>query len=187
MRSNSIIYILFICVMLASSMICLAENTTSASAANLTVPKEMLPEGFKLLAVLPEMDPNVNMTEYISDFYGAEDIGPAAVTVGIYQWGKPGEAYDAKVTLIQLQDEEHADAAISNYKSNPEFQKPPFVGVDRFASALINGHNATEIRKRVNGQTLRYLYLWRNGSTVVLVEGNGDLGKSRDLASATGL
>jgi hypothetical protein len=84
MRSNSIIYILFICVMLASSMICLAENTTSASAANLTVPKEMLPEGFKLLAVLPEMDPNVNMTEYISDFYGAEDIGPAAVTVGIF-------------------------------------------------------------------------------------------------------
>lgn len=187
MRSKSIIYIPFICVMLASSMICLAENITSTSAANLTVPKEMLPEGFKLLAVLPEMDPHVNMTEYISDFYGANDIGPADVTVGIYQWGKPGEAYDAKVTLVQLKDEEHADAAISNYKSNPEFHRPPFVGVDRFATALINGHNATEIRKKVNGQTLRYLYLWRNGRTVVLVEGNGDLGKSRDLASATGL
>jgi hypothetical protein len=80
-----------------------------------------------------------------------------------------------------------AESAYSNYMSQPEFQKPPFRGVDRFSSAIINGHNATEIRQDVGDSNLRYLYLWKNGDVVVLVEGNDDNGKSRDLASTTGL
>jgi len=184
MRSKSIISILFISLLLASSAVCLAEDAANSS---LVVPKENLPEGFKLIAALPEMDPHVNMTDYIKDFYGAKDIGKANVSVGIYQWGKIGESYDAKITLIQLQDETFAEAAYSNYMSLPEFQKPPFRGVDRFSSAIINGHNATEIRQDVGDRNLRYLYLWKNGDVVVLVEGNDDNGKSRDLASTTGL
>jgi len=168
-----------------SASVCLAAS--SPSGTGLAVPKESLPEGFKLIAALPEMDPEVNMTGYIMSFYGAKNIGPANASVGIYQWGNPSDSYDAKVTLIQLQDDEKAESAVSNYMSQPEFQKPPFRGVDRFSSAIINGHNATEIRKDVREKNLRYLYLWRNGSIVVLVEGNGDVGKSRDLASATGL
>jgi len=187
MRSKSIIYILFISLLLASGTICLAEDAANSKSANPVVPKENLPEGFKLIAALPEMDPHVNMTDYIKDFYGAKDIGKTNVSVGIYQWGKPGESYDAKITLIQLQDEMFAESAYSNYVSLPEFQKPPFRGVDRFSSAIINGHNATEIRKNVGESGLRYLYLWMDGSIVVLAEGNDDIGKSRDLASATGL
>jgi hypothetical protein len=187
MRSKNVICILFISLLLASSSVCLAETAANSTPANLVVPKENLPEGFKLLAALPEMDPHVNMTDYIKDFYGAKDIGKTNVSVGIYQWGKPGESYDAKITLIQLQDEDYAQSAISNYMSQPDFQKPPFRGVDRFSSAIINGHNATEIRRDVGETSLRYLYLWKNGSIVVLVEGNGDNGKSRDLASVTGL
>lgn len=187
MRSRSIIYILFISLLLASGTVCQGEDAANSKSANPVVPKENLPEGFKLIAALPEMDPHVNMTDYINDFYGAKDIGKTNVSVGIYQWGKPGETYDAKITLIQLQDEMFAESAYSNYMSLPEFQKPPFRGVDRFTSAIINGHNATEIRKNVGESGLRYLYLWKNGSIVVLVEGNDDNGKSRDLASATGL
>ena len=187
MRSKSIISILFISLLLASSAVCLAEDAANSKSANLVVPKENLPEGFKLIAALPEMDPHVNMTDYIKNFYGAKDIGKTNTSVGIYQWGKPGESYDAKITLLQLQDEMFAESAYLNYMSQPEFQTPPFRGVDRFSSAIINGHNTTEIRKNVGGTGLRYLYLWKNGSIVVLVEGNDNNGKSRDLASATGL
>ena len=90
MRSKNVICILFISLLLAFSTVCLAEDSASPATANLTVPKDGLPEGFKLLAVLPEMDPQVNMTTYIEEFYGDLDIGPANASVGIYQWGEPG-------------------------------------------------------------------------------------------------
>lgn len=129
------------------------------------------------------------MTEEIEDFYGTEDIGiePSNATVGVYRWGEPGESYDAKVTLIVLEDAESAEAAISNYRSLPEFKNPPYKGIDRFSTAIVNGHEVVEIRDAVGGNSLRYLYLWNNGGTVVLVEGNGDRGRSLELASATGL
>jgi len=107
---------------LAASSGCLATDKASPSNADLTVPKENLPAGFKLIAALPENDPSVNMTDYITAFYGPQDIGPANASTGIYWWSTPGVAgasYDAKVTLIQLSDEQHAQAAISNYKSQP--------------------------------------------------------------------
>lgn len=184
MKSRNMICILLISAVLASAALAWAAEDVTASAS---VPTKNLPEGFKLLAVQTASTKGVNMTDEIRDFYGAGDIGPVNATVGIYTWAPLGEGYDAKITVISLKDDEHAKAAISNYMSLPEYQKPPYKGIDRFASAVINGHNATEIRKEAMTQSLRYLYLWSTNCTVVLVEGNGDIGKSRDLASATGL
>src|SRR5512141_271449 len=121
MKSKNIICILLLSLLFASSTVCLAADNGSIVTANPSIPKVGLPEGFKLLAALPEMDPGVNMTDYITKFYGEKDIGAANVSVGIYQWGEPGESYDAKVTFIGLQDEEHAKAAISNFKSQETY------------------------------------------------------------------
>src|SRR5512141_2229023 len=121
MRPKNIICILFISLLLAVSTVCLAADNSSIATMNPSIPKVGLPEGFKLLAALPEMDPSVNMTDYITEFYGEKDIGATNVSVGIYQWGNPGESYDAKVTFIGLQDEEHAKAAISNFKSQETY------------------------------------------------------------------
>ncbi len=183
MKSRNIIYVLFISIALLAVSGCVAEETADSAA----VPEDNLPAGFSLLAVKSESTQGVNMTEEIEDFYGTEDIGPANATVGIYTWAPLGEGYDSKITLIQLQDEERAKTAVANYKALPEFKNPPYKGIDRFSTAVVNGHNATEIRDAVGGNSLRYLYLWNNGGTVVLVEGNGDRSRSLELASATGL
>lgn len=184
MISRKAICIFFISLVLTATLGCVAQDNTNSS---LSVPTKDLPDGFKLAAVETESTKGVNMTGEIVDFYGAKDIGPVNATVGRYWWGEPGVTYDSKVTLISTKDEEHALAAISNYKSQPEFQKPPYQGIARFANAVVNGHNATEIRDAVGDNTLRYLYLWNKGSIVVLVEGNADRSKSLELASATGL
>ena len=183
MRSRNII-----CILLLSSVLIAASAWAEESlTGSVSVPTKNLPEGFKLLAVQTASTEGVNMTDEIKDFYGAKDIGPVNATIGIYVWAPLGEGYDSKITLLTLKDEEHARAAISNYMSLPDYQKPPYRGIDRFASAVIDGHNATEIRDEAMTDSLRYLYLWNNKNIVVLVEGNGDIGKSRDLASATGL
>ena len=187
MRLKNFICILLLFLALAASSGCLAENKASPSSADLAVPKEKLPEDFKLLASLPEMDPTVNMTDYIKGFYGAKDIGPANASVGIYQWGKPGEAYDAKITLIQLLDEEYALSAISNYKSQSTYKDLLARGLPIFGNATINNHETLEIKDIRGDESIRYLYLWNTGSIVALVEGNGDRSKSLELASATGL
>lgn len=182
------IYILFISLALASSIGCFAEESGSASAPNALipqVPKEGLPEGFSLLASLPEMDESVNMTEYIEDFYGDLDIGAANVTVGIYQWGNPGDSYDAKVTLIGLSDEGHALAALSNFKS--QYDEMLERGVPVFENATVNGHDALEIKDLRGDNSIRYLYLWNRAGLVALVEGNSDQNQSLELAVATGL
>jgi hypothetical protein len=193
MKTENIICMLFISLVLAGSTACLADNNAGPSTRDLSVPKEKLPEGFRLIAALPEMDPEVNMTDYIKDFYGAKDIGLANATVGIYQWGKTGEAYDpkiiydAKITLIQLQDEEHANAAISNYRSQPTYQNLLARGLPIFGNATLNGHEALEIREIRSDDSFKYLYLWNTGSIVAFVEGNGNRNESLELASATGL
>jgi hypothetical protein len=183
MKSRNTICILLLSLGLIAAS-AWAEESVTISAS---VPTKNLPEGFKLLAIQTASTKGVNMTDEIKDFYGAEDIGPVNATIGIYVWAPLGQGYDSKITLLTLKDEEHAKAAVSNYMSLPEYQKPPYKGIDRFASAVINGHNATEIRKEAMMDSLKYLYLWSNNNTVVLVEGNGDIGKSRDLASATGI
>jgi hypothetical protein len=185
MTMKNIICLLFISLVLAASAGCLAKDPMGAS--NPAVPKEGLPEGFKLLAVLPEMDSSVNMTDYIKDFYGPEMIGPVNASVGIYQWGNPGENYDAKITLIQLSDEEHARAAVSNFKSQEKYQEQLARKLPIFGNATVNGHDALEIKDIRGDNSFRYLYLWNAGSIVALVEGNGDRNQSLELASVSGL
>ena len=188
MKSRNVICILFACMALAALSGCVAQDKGASTPAGFVIPKVNLPEGFKLLAALPENDATVNMTEYIKRFYGAKEIGPAKAAIGIYQWGTPGVAFDSRITLIQLQDEEHAKAAIANYESQEEYQNLLARGIQIFGNATINGHPVREIKDPNDDLSVKkYIYLWNTGSTVVLVEGNGDLGKSRDLAGATGL
>ena len=190
MRLMNIICLLFISLVLASSAGCLAKDPAGASTSNPAVPKENLPEGFKLLAALPEMDSNVNMTVYIEEFFGSEEIGPANTSVGIYKWKTLDGSYDvrdAKITIIQLSDEEHAKAAVSNYKNQKTYQDQLARGLPIFGNATINGHGALEIKDIRGDNSFRYLYLWNTGSIVALVEGNNDRSKSLELASATGL
>ena len=183
MISRRTICILFISLVLTATLGCVAqENTTS-----LSVPTKNLPEGFKLAAVETKFTQGVNMTDEIKDFYGAKDIGEVNATVGRYWWGDPGSTYVSKITLISTSDEAHAQAAMSNYLSQSDFQTPPYRGIPRFSYAIVNGHNTTEIRDAVEDNALRYLYLWNRENIVVLVEGNGDRSMSLELASATGL
>ncbi len=182
-------YVNILCVI---SLVLLANSVSLAQedAGNATmqsVPTENLPGGFDFLAMKNASTVGVNITEEIIDFYGDEDIGPANATIGIYTWAPIGETYDAKITLLSLQDEAQAKAAISNYKSLPEYKNPPYRGIDRFSTVTINGHEATEIRDATGDNGLRFLYLWNNDSNVVLVEGNSDRNDSMNLASATGL
>ncbi len=187
MRSKNIICILFMSLLLASSTVCLAADSASGAAANPAIPKVGLPAGFKLLAALPDMDPHVNMTDYITEFYGEKDIGTANVSVGIYQWGNPGESYDAKVTFIGLLDEEHARAAISNFKSQKTYRDELARGLPIFGNATVNGHEALEVRDIRGDNSFKYLYLWNAGNIVSFVEGNGDKNQSLELANSTGL
>jgi len=127
------------------------------------------------------------MTDYVKEFYGEKDIGDANVSVGIYQWGKPGVAYDAKVTLIRFIDEEHAKAAISNFKSQKTYTDELARGLAIFGNATVNGHEALEVRDIRDNYSFRYLYLWNAGNIVSFVEGNGDKNQSLELANSTGL
>ncbi|OYV09982.1 MAG: lipoprotein [Methanosaeta sp. NSP1] len=185
MISRNIICILFISLVLASSIGCLARDSAGTPEANSAIPRENLPQGFKLLAVLPEMDSSVNMTDYIEDFYGDLDIGPANVSVGIYQWGELGDSYDAKVTLIQLADEEAANNAVSNFKS--QYDDMVARGLPIFSNATINGHESLQIKDLRGDNSIRYLFLWNTNSQVTLVEGNDNRNQSLELAEATGL
>lgn len=156
-----------------------------------SVPTENLPAGFKLLGVIDAKTTGVNISEEINDFYGAREIGSVKdVSIGKYIWGEMGVDYDAKITILSLENERYAMAAYENYRSREKFKYPPIEGIDRFANATINGHDALEIRDKVRdlrGISIRFLYLWTNSSSVVLVEGNGSRERSIALAAATGM
>ena len=197
MKPKSALCLLLVaCALLAVSG-CIAQDNNNNGASSVTpgagdisvsmIPTKNLPEGFNLLATQDASTKGVNMTEDISKFYGAKDIGPAKAVIGIYQWAPMGQGYDSKVTMISLKDDSHAQAAIDNYKAQPRFQQPPYKGISRFSSAIINGHNSTEIRDSARQNSLRFIYLWNHENIVVLVEGNNDRSKSIELASATGL
>jgi hypothetical protein len=177
-----------VCMLLIAGTVltagCLSEEGAGGEVAG--VPTENLPEGFSLIAVVDDSTPGINMEDEIADFRGDEDIGAVEATVGKYQWGEMGKDYDARITVIDCESELKAEAAVANYVAQPEFEKPPFVGVDRFSTAVVNGHQVTEIRDKV-GKELKYLYIWNDGKQVVLVEGNGDRADSLELASSTGL
>jgi hypothetical protein len=189
MRPIETICVLSISLLLASIMGCLAEDSTGSLGGNPDIPKTMLPDGFKLLATLPEMDSNVNMTDYITEFYGEKEIKPINISVGIYQWEakEGGQPYDAKVTYIRLPDQEQALAAINNFRSQEDYADQIARGLKIFGNATINDHDALEIRHIQNSNSYKYIYLWNNLDLVVLVEGNNDKNQSLQLASATGL
>lgn len=188
MRPIETICVLFISMFLASVMGCLAEDG-SGSDANPDIPRTILPDGFKLLAALPEMDSNVNMTDYITEFYGEKEIDPVNISVGIYQWEAADgvQPYDAKITYMRLADEEGALSAIYNFKNQADYTEQIAKGIEIFANATINDHDALEIRHIQDSKNFKYIYLWNNMDLVVLVEGNSDRNQSLQLASATGL
>jgi len=161
---------------------CVDEKSNEVSVS---VPTDNLPQGFKLLAVIDKDTKNINISEEIEDFYGSRDIGPVNATIGKYQWAPLGQAFDAKITLIETESPEMASAAAENYKSLEEYQKPPAQGVDRFSTAIVNGHEVTEIRDRAQGG-LRYMFLWTRENLLILVEGTNDRAQSLELANATG-
>lgn len=189
MRLIETICVLFISLFLASVMGCLAEDSSGSSVSNPDIPTTMLPDGFKQLAALPEMDPNVNMTDYITKFYGEKEIDPVNISVGIYQWEPVDGAqpYDAKITYIRMSDQEGALSAISNFKNQLDYTEQIAKGIKIFGNATINGHDALEIRHIQDSKSFKYIYLWNNMDLVVLVEGNNDRNQSQQLASATGL
>lgn len=186
MRSKDIVCVLFISLVLASCIGGLAKETSGTAEGNLAMPRENLPEGFKFVASLPDPDGRVNMTDEIEDFYGELDIGlvdTANISVGIYQWADMGLAYDARITMIRLSDEEKADNAISNFKS--EYDEMVARGLPIFGNVTINGHPSLQIKDVRGDNSIRYLFLWRAGSLVTLVEGNQDRNQSLELAEAT--
>jgi len=186
MSYGNLICALFISLAMATAG-CVAENNASDGGSLPVLPKDNLPAGFSQLAEITASNPRINITEEIADFSSPQDIGPADAVIGIYIWAPLGQGYDSKITLITLQDQEHALAAIDNYKSLPEYQTPPYNGVDRFSNAIINGHNATQILDVRGDGSPRYLYLWNAENLVILVEGNGDRSQSIELAGSTGL
>lgn len=189
MRLIETICVLLTALLLASSLGCLAEESTGSPDANPALPRTALPDGFELLAALPEMDASVNMTGYINDFYGEKKIDPVNVSVGIYQW-KADEgkiAYDAKITYLRLIDEEQAENAIYNFKSQKDYIEQLARGLNIFGNATINDHEVLEIIHIRDNNNYKYNYLWNDENLVVLVEGNDDKNQSLQLASATGL
>jgi len=189
MRLIEMICVLSISVLLASIMGCVADESENSIKANPDIPRTNLPDGFVLLAALPEMDPNVNMTDYITEFYGEKQIEPLNISVGIYQWEAKdgGQTYDAKITYLRLPDEEQALAAIDNFRSQEDYTEQIARGLEIFGNATINEHNALEIRHIQNNKSYKYIYLWNNVNLVALVEGNNDRNQSLQLAIATGL
>lgn len=195
MTMKNIICLLLISLALLAGAGCLAKDqdasaSASTSTSNLAVPTANLPDGFKLLAVLPGENSNLNMTDYITEFLGPDEIGQANVSVGIYKWKNEDGSYDlddAKITLIQLSDEQHAKAAISNFKSQDDYKRLLAKKVPIFGNATVNGHEILEIKDVKGDNTIRFLYLWNVGNTTVLVEGNSDRSQSLELASASGL
>lgn len=184
MRSKDIVCVLFISLVLASCIGGLAKETSGTADGNLTMPRENLPEGFYFFAFLPDPDGRVNMTDEIEDFYGELDIDPvdpANISVAIYKWAD--SVLDAKITMIRLSDEEKADNAISNFKS--EYDEMVARGLPIFSNVTINGHPSLQIKDVRGDNSIRYLFLWRAGSLVTLVEGNQDRNQSLELAEAT--
>ena len=186
MKLKNIVCVLLISLVAVSSIGCLAKETSGTTDGSLTLPKEDLPEGFKFFTSLPDPDGRVNMTDEIEDFYGELDIDPVDptnISVGIYKWGD--SVLDAKITMVRFFDEEKADNAISNFKS--QYDEMVARGLPILSNATVNGHPSLQIKDVRGDNSIRYLFLWRAGSLVTLVEGNQDRNQSLDLAEAAPL
>ncbi|HOT06751.1 MAG TPA: hypothetical protein PLI05_02635 [Methanotrichaceae archaeon] len=176
-----------IVILVAASLIAVLGGYAVLANGSGGVPTDNLPSGFKLLALIDESTENVNITDYLLGFYGPEEIGKVNGTIGVYQWGPLGETYNAKVTILEAESPERAEAARRNYMNQPEWTYPPIAGMQRFGKQVVNGHDVVEIRKITGKNRLQLIYIWTSGNRAVLVEGNDSRTSSLALASSTGL
>lgn len=184
MNLKYMIYIMFIATATLLTAGCIDQEQATEKVG--VVPTDNLPEGFQLIAI-QNSTYGLDEEEEIEDFVGDEDIGEIQeITKGIYKWGV-GNNYDANVIVVEAQNENYAKAAIANYVTQPDFERPPLQGVDRFSTAFVNGHEVIEIRDKVDKNEIKYLFIWTNENKVVLVKGNNNLASSLELAKATGL
>jgi hypothetical protein len=170
---------------------CIAQDKMGKDSLKNYLPQgEKLPEGFKLIVIEDKSLQGLNMTNEIKEFYGTKDIGPVNATLARYNQSSMGDYKgDAKVTLIALQDEGHAKAAVSNYLENFNSSNIVMLPGNKslIRSATVNGHEAIEIGRITGENRIQDLYLWNNKAIAVLVEGNYEENTSMKLASAIGL
>ncbi len=152
------------------------------------IPAENLPGTFKLIALVDENTPgSMNITEEaLSTIAGNLSVGEIKAVQGVYDF--EGGAYTVFVTIIECTDSMNAANAVENYKNQPDFEKPPSLTVSRFGKVTFNGHEATEVRRKSQGDGgVRYGYVWSNGNHVFIVEpGTDDRLASMELAAMTG-
>jgi len=201
MRPKYAICILFTAAALLVVSGCIAqEKSTSIMGNSIALMKYLpqnasLPQGFKEVMmendVLNDPQKNIfktNLTNYIEDkgFLRPKEIGSVNATLARYKQTENQD--DAIVALIALKDEEHAQAAVSNYLSNYRLDhvKELQANVTLINPATINKHDVMEIRE-YHSDGRKYLYLWNNKTTTVWVLGNSSKEASMRLASATGL
>lgn len=191
MKPKYAICILFTAASLLVISGCIAQEKTGSDSLKNYLPQgKSLPDGFKLIVIEDKSLQGLNMTDEIKEFYGVKEIGPVNATLARYNQSSLGDFKgDAKVTIIALNDVDHAKAAVSNYldnfKSSNTWMLPGNKSLIR--SSTINGHDVTEIGKITGENRIQYLYLWNNKTLAVLVEGNYEENTSMKLASATGL
>jgi hypothetical protein len=184
------------CILLTAAALlvvsgCIAQDKMGVGNLKSYLPQgEKLPEGYKLIVIEDKSLQGLNMTGEIKEFYGTKDIGSVNATLARYNQSTLGDFKgDAKVTLIALKDEDHANAAASNYLENFKSSNTVMLPGNRslIRSATVNGHDAIEIGRITGESRIQYLYLWNNKTIVVLVEGNYDENSSMKLVRATGL
>ena len=150
------------------------------------IPTENLPGTFKLRAIIDENTiGSMNITEEaLSIIAGNLSVGEIKAVQGVYT-SEGGS--DVFVTIIECTDSMNAANAVENYKSQPNFAKPPSLTISRFGKATFNGHEATEVRRKPLGNDgIRYGYVWSNGNRVFIVEpGTDDRQASMELARMT--
>jgi len=152
------------------------------------IPAENLPGTFKLIALVDENTPgSMNITEEaLSTIAGNLSVGEIKAVQGVYDF--EAKTYSVFVTVIECTDSVNAANAVENYKNKPEFEKDPSRTVSRFGKVTFNDHEATEVRRKPQGDGgIRYGYVWSNGNRVFIVEpGTDNRLESMKLAEMTG-
>ena len=151
------------------------------------IPTENLPGTFKLIALVDENTRgSMNITkDALSTIAGNLSVGEIKAVQGVYDF--EAKTYSVFVTVIECTDSMNAANAVENYRNKPEFEKPPSLTVSRFGTVTFNEHEATEVRRKPQGDGgIRYGYVWSNGNHVFIVEpGTDNRLESMELAQMT--
>ncbi|MEA3325574.1 MAG: hypothetical protein U9Q37_10695 [Euryarchaeota archaeon] len=152
------------------------------------IPTENLPGSLKLIALVDENTAgSMNITEEaLSTIAGNLNVGEIKAVQGVYDF--EAKTYSVFVTVIECTDSMNAANAVENYKNNPDLENPPSQTVSRFGAVTFNEHEATEVRRKPQGDGgIRYGYVWSNGNRVFIVEpGTDNRVESMKLAEMTG-